>query len=425
LTLSWGSISQLASLTYTQGATILGTLTYAYDDAGNRTTVGGTWARTGLPQPQSTFVYNAANQLTKLNGARIASDGNGNLLDSRKQGQTLFDYTWNARNQLVGLSESGVSASFAYDGLGRRMSKTVNGTMTEFLYDGLNPVQELAGGSPVANLLTGLGIDEFVSRTEGGSPSTLLTDALGSTVALSNGTGTIQTEYTYEPFGAVTTSGTSSPNTYQFTGRESDGTGLMYYRARYYSPSLQRFISEDPVGFLGGDDNLYAYVFNSPLKGGDPLGLWTPDFHENTSKSAAQTCGMSDADATVLGASTRAPDFSIEPFPSLSTLDPQSDQHAMPGTNWLVYQGAQFNIAVETGSLDALGNSLHALQDSFSHDLANVGMWEHKGRIHSQLGVDPDDPSHPANRSRAESAGRATTNAIKDFMKSRGNKPKC
>jgi RHS repeat-associated protein len=59
-------------------------------------------------------------------------------------------------------------------------------------------------------------------------------------------------------FGSTTISG-SSWNALQYTGRENDGTGLYYYRARYFSPILQRFISEDPIGFEGGID-LYAYV---------------------------------------------------------------------------------------------------------------------------------------------------------------------
>ncbi len=80
------------------------------------------------------------------------------------------------------------------------------------------------------------------------------------------------TEYSYEPFGAVTVSGTSSGNELRYTGREDDGTGIHYYRARYYHPGLQRFISEDPIGFGGGDPNLYAYVFNSPTILRDPSG---------------------------------------------------------------------------------------------------------------------------------------------------------
>jgi len=66
----------------------------------------------------------------------------------------------------------------------------------------------------------------------------------------------------------------ASTNNLTFTGREDDGTGVLYYRARYYSPRLQRFISEDPIGFGGGDTNLYRYVGNAPTIKSDPVGLW-------------------------------------------------------------------------------------------------------------------------------------------------------
>jgi RHS repeat-associated protein len=125
-----------------------------------------------------------------------------------------------------------------------------------------------------ANLLTGLGIDQVFTRTDGTGTRELFSDALGSTVALANSAGAVQTSYTYEPFGGTTQTGTASSNSFKFTGREDDGTGLMYYRARYYSPRLQRFISEDPIGFLGGDSNLYVYVWDQPTSFRDPLGWW-------------------------------------------------------------------------------------------------------------------------------------------------------
>jgi RHS repeat-associated protein len=82
----------------------------------------------------------------------------------------------------------------------------------------------------------------------------------------------VQTQYTYEPFGATSTSGAASANPAQFTGRENDGTGLYYYRARYYDSRLQRFISEDPIGLLA-DINVYRYVGDAPTQLTDPLGL--------------------------------------------------------------------------------------------------------------------------------------------------------
>jgi RHS repeat-associated protein len=111
-------------------------------------------------------------------------------------------------------------------------------------------------------------------RTDAAGAMSYLTDGLSSAVALLDGTGVAVREYSYEPFGATSTTGTASANSFQYTGRENDGTGLMYYRARYYSPELQRFISQDPLGFRGGDANLYGYVGNSPMNGNDPTGLF-------------------------------------------------------------------------------------------------------------------------------------------------------
>lgn len=144
---------------------------------------------------------------------------------------------------------------------------------TNIVYDGLNPVQEKAGATVMANLVTGLGIDEFLNRTDGVGSRARLPDALGSTVALGDSTGTLQTQYTYEPFGYATQTGQANTNSYKYTGREDDGSGLYYYRARYYHPRLQRFIAEDPIKFAAGSTNFYAYVGGNPMNANDPLGL--------------------------------------------------------------------------------------------------------------------------------------------------------
>jgi RHS repeat-associated protein len=181
-----------------------------------------------------------------------------------------------ARNHLVSIS-GGVSAAFEYDAVGRRASKTASGNTTQFLYDGLNPVQELDGASPpnqTANLLTGLGIDEYFQRTDSVNGSlTYLTDILHSTLALASPSSSLVALYAYDPFGNATVTGAPVTNPYEFTGRENDGTGLYFYRARYYSPALQRFISQDPLGFGGGDVNLYQLVYANPVNLTDQMGL--------------------------------------------------------------------------------------------------------------------------------------------------------
>jgi RHS repeat-associated protein len=163
------------------------------------------------------------------------------------------------------------SNSFGYDGYGRRTGKTISSTTTNYLYDGANSVQELSGTTPTANILGGLGIDEVFTRTDSTATANFLKDALGSTIALTDPSVSSLATYAYEPFGNTTVTSGSSANSYEYTGRENDGTGLQFNRARYYSPTLQRFISEDPTGIAGGI-NVYAYAGNNPLSFTDPFG---------------------------------------------------------------------------------------------------------------------------------------------------------
>ena len=263
----YDTASQLTGITYRLGDSVLGNLTYEYDLDGKRTKVGGTYARTTLPQELPLAVHNDANQLTQHGANSLTYDANGNLT-----GYGGTTYTWDARNQLTAISGAGLTASFTYDAFGRRTGKTVNGATTEFLYDGINTVQEKTGGVPSANLLTG-GIDQTFMRTDASGAYHFLTDGLGSTLALTDSSGLESTQYTYDPFGQTSVGGGTSGNPSQYTGRENDGTGLYYYRARYYSPELQRFISEDPLEFDAGDWNLYGYVHNDPVNFTDPLGL--------------------------------------------------------------------------------------------------------------------------------------------------------
>jgi RHS repeat-associated protein len=204
-----------------------------------------------------------ANELTQWGTANLTYDLDGNLLSDG-----VSSYTWNARNQLASVNVSGTNFNFGYDAFGRRIENPIG---NQLLYDGPNAVQEISGGTAVANRLTG-GLDEFFSRTDSTGTFSPLTDALGSTVALTDTNGNLQTQYTYEPFGNTTTIGPANANPYQFTGRENDGTGLYYYRARYYSPIYQRFISEDPMQLRAGP-NFYAYVHNNPVNLTDPSGL--------------------------------------------------------------------------------------------------------------------------------------------------------
>jgi RHS repeat-associated protein len=262
---TYDAASRVTGLTYRKDTTTLGTLSYMYDAAGNRLRVAGTWARTSLPPTLDSASYDAANRHLTVGGQVLAYDLNGNLLSDGTSG-----YTWDARNRLTGITGP-IAATFQYDATGRRTRKTINGTTTDFVHDGINPVTE-SGPGGTGLLLTGLGTDDFLMRIDPGSTSTSLTDALGSLVATTDSVGGVQSEVSYEPFGATEIS--SPAPAYRFTGREHDEPlYLYYYRARYYHTDLQRFTSEDPLEIGGGDVNLYVYVANNPLSFIDPLGL--------------------------------------------------------------------------------------------------------------------------------------------------------
>ena len=258
--------SRLTGITHLGPSGIIEALTYQYDAAGNRTSLTRNNATASLlPAAVASATYDAANEQTAFAGATLQYDANGNLTNDGTS-----TYVWDARNRLVSMS-GGSTASFKYDALGRRTSKTVNSIASQFLYDGNDIAAEIGGGAVGANYLRSLNIDEpFIRQTSTGNEH-FHADALGSSLALSNAQGASAVAYTYEPFGKTTVTGTSA-NAFQYTGRENDAAGLYYYRARYYLPKLQRFISEDSLGLLGGV-NLYAYVLNNPISSTDPLGL--------------------------------------------------------------------------------------------------------------------------------------------------------
>lgn len=123
----------------------------------------------------------------------------------------------------------------------------------------------------MANSLMG-GIDEVFLRTDSSGARSFLTDALGSTIALTDSSAAFQTTYSFGAFGSTSLTGSTSTNSFAYTGRELDTTGLYFYRARYYNPAFQRFISEDPIRLDSGGPNFYAYAENSPTNYVDPQG---------------------------------------------------------------------------------------------------------------------------------------------------------
>jgi RHS repeat-associated protein len=165
--------------------------------------------------------------------------------------------------------------SFKYDPFGRRIYKSSSSATSIYAYDDRNLIEEVnSAGTVTARYAQGLSLDEPLAMLRSSATSYYEQDGLGTATSLSNGAGALAQTYTFDSFGKQTNSSGSLTNPFQYAGREFDSESSLYYmRARYFDPSTGRFISEDPIGFDGGE-NFYAYTYNSPVDLKDPFGLY-------------------------------------------------------------------------------------------------------------------------------------------------------
>jgi len=304
-TYGYDPVSQLKTVIHSLGTTALDGATYTYDNAGNRLTrtdkrLGTTLtygydniyqlktATQGTTTKESytydlvgnrlsslnvsPYNYNSSNELTSTPSGSYTYDANGNTL-SDPSGKS---YTWDYENRLtqVVLAGSGGTVNFKYDPFGRRVQKSGPLGTTNYLYDGMNLLEEVDNsGNVLAKYTQGEEFDEELAELRSGATNYYESDGLGSISSVSNSLGALANTYAYDSFGKLTASTGTLPNPFQYTGRELDAeTGLYFYRARYYDPIGGRFLSEDPAAFEAGE-NFYPYAGNNPVIFSDPFGL--------------------------------------------------------------------------------------------------------------------------------------------------------
>ncbi len=244
---------------------------YSYDEVGNRLS----------SIDVSPYIYNDSNELTSTPDTTYSYDNNGNLnLLNKHNASGTTSYVWDPENRLtsVTLPGSGETVSFQYDPFGRRIYKSSPSGTTIFVYDGNSVIEEVSDdGSLMARYTQSLGIDEPLAMLRGNTMSYYQADGLGSVTSLSDSKGNLVSTYEHDSFGNLLASTGSISNSFRFTGREFDAeTDLYFYRARYYDPSIGRFISEDPIRF-NAETNFYTYASNNPILFIDPWGLCAKD----------------------------------------------------------------------------------------------------------------------------------------------------
>ena len=238
-------------------------ITYTYDPVGNRMSWSG-----------MAYSYNAANQmLGSPGGATYTYDANGSRTQ-RDMGD-ITSYAYNADNLLASVTDRTGTTSYAYNGDGQRMAVTSGGKTTSFVLDQTLAdeavLQESTEGS-VTTYTYGFGL---ISRESPSGIVYYLTDALGSTRLLTDGSGSVVAGCSYYAFGGQAHVTNAVGNKFAFTGQWADVDGLTFLRARFYDTLTGRFLSVDPVPGSAAEPqslNPYVYCENNPVMSIDPSG---------------------------------------------------------------------------------------------------------------------------------------------------------
>ena len=236
---------------------------FAYDQVGNRTSWTGS--------PSGSVSYDAGMQLTSDGTYDYTYDAEGRLTQRRDRGTGgVTRYTWSDAGRLTSITApNGATSTYRYDALGRRLEVNDDGVVRRFVYSGWNLRNEFDGTNALrATYVAGLFPDSVYEIVRDGTRYYPLFDGVGSVTTLTDATGAAVGRVRYSAFGVPQSSGVTE-NAVSFTGHQFDAaTGLVYARARYYDPTLGRFLSQDPEPAV----NPYAYAFNAPLEFTDPTG---------------------------------------------------------------------------------------------------------------------------------------------------------
>lgn len=262
---------------------------FSYDGVGNRT----------ASHHSTSYSYQPFNKVVSIGADSYSYDNNGNLTQKIDSTGT-WTYTWDYENKLKQVTRPNTQTiSYKYDALGRRVQRTPSsGVSTNYVYDGEDVIKDINSDNSTVEYLNGLGVDDKLRQTSSTSTLYFIQDHLGSTRALTDASGNVVENTSYDSFG----NGNSSLTKYGYTGREWEAeANFYYYRNRWYDPQVGRFISEDPVGLDGGI-NLYAYIDNDPVNDTDPLGLQRKRGGPYHPPSGVRTrCSNSDSCGTIQG----------------------------------------------------------------------------------------------------------------------------
>ena len=254
-------------------------------DAPEQITTSGGIESVGQPYDSGSVDYDANNRILNSGSLITFTHNNQGELETKTQNSITTYFDWDANDvpgRLNRIRKDTSTTEFVYDALGNRISATKNGATTRYVLDVSGEMSNViaetdASGSVKAYYIHGLGLISKILPD--GSAKYYHYDMIGNTVALTDNSGNVTDQYAYsiDPYGFSITSQGSTENPFKFVGRYGvmdEGNNIYFMRARYYDAETGRFLNEDPLGFEGGDLDLYVYVNDNPITGIDPEGLF-------------------------------------------------------------------------------------------------------------------------------------------------------
>ena len=266
---------------------VVSTETFNYDAAGNVTSA-----------PDSSFQYDTNNRLISFNGNAVSYDLDGNMLSNGSLTCTYdsanrlvsaggYTYTYNAEDVRIRNLCSDEDTTYTYNTnckLSQLLTKTTNGVVTKYVY--------------------GLGL---IGEEASGAFKTYHFDFRGSTVAVTDASGTVTDTFAYDTYGKCIARTGTGDIIFGYNGRDgvvTDTNGLCYMRARYYSPDMRRFINADIIAGKISNAvtlNRYAYANGNPVSNVDPFGFSILDLVNKAVKVLVVTATVVAATAVIAG----------------------------------------------------------------------------------------------------------------------------
>ncbi len=241
---SYDPLYRLTRASYT--GSLAKSYTYSYDAVGNRLSV------TSSQSPVVSYTYDAANRLATVNGQAYTWDNNGNLLSDG-----LLTYSYDQANRLKQVTQGANTYTFAYNGVGDRLSQTVGITTTRYVLDPSTGLTQVLSDGTNTYLYGNDRLAQYQGAMQYFGP-----DALGSVRQIFDASGQVVGSARYDPYGNVMAQ-SGATSVFAFAGEQQDGTGLTYLRARNYWNYLNQWIQPAPiVPGLGNPQSLFFAVFS-------------------------------------------------------------------------------------------------------------------------------------------------------------------